>query len=511
MNHKSQKSKKYTSIVGFEISENCIVVVEIKLEKDHIAITNGFRLDIPVFKDLNNTVAVIRQSLKHSNIKSKEAAFGFSMQYFKLSPLAIPKSIPPGEIAPILLQEGNIDPSNTSAVYIPLGNTQRQDPDGVLRFDVLGISIPNQFIDFVKVLCKQCGLNPALITPSFLGLNLYLNGEPNNYLTSTLWVSQIRSEFVVWTSGDPIYEHLFLSHQLNEQIFQTVNHVQSQLAGSQISKIFTLGPYAKDLNLSQLPFNIQTFVLPNNFVDVNNIFQKISINEAVQPLALAYIASGMSDYACPNLLFPIKEGIKVKKTISKLKLLFPDSKIMDPALARFVYISSVVFLLSLFLNFFIQHFLIPKVQAKQSVLENKIVLAQTHVTKVLNYEKTNKLIGLKINFFSDLIEKRKKWSQILKEIAEVTPKGLWIDRLEIITNNVDIFGRALEVDSVANFSINLNYNTKQLSNAQIISLSKSQEEGIDIVEFQINVKFKDTSTLASTSDKLIKPTSKKNI
>ena len=73
----------------------------------------------------------------------------------------------------------------------------------------------------------------------------------------------------------------------------------------------------------------------------------------------------------------------------------------------------------------------------------------------------------------------------------MTPKSLWIDRLEVRNNTIDIFGRALDVDAVANLSINLNYTAKLIGNAQIIALRKFQEEGIDIVEFQVSARLND--------------------
>ena len=66
-------------------------------------------------------------------------------------------------------------------------------------------------------------------------------------------------------------------------------------------------------------------------------------------------------------------------------------------------------------------------------------------------------------------------------------KEIRMTETEIKNNNIDIFGRALNVDAVANFSINLNYTAKLLSKAQIIALRKFQEEGIDIIEYQVFV------------------------
>lgn len=501
-----QKFKKYNSVVGVEISENCIIVAEIKFVKNNINLSSGFRLDIPVFQDINNTITLFKQSLRASNIKTKEVAFGLSMQYFKLFPVPIPKSIPQNEIDTIILQEGNVNSNNEAATWMPLNNTARQDPDGVARYDVLGISTAKNILAFVNLLSKQCGLKPLLITSSFFGLGSFLRNKVTNNLESTLWISQIRSEFVVWSGQEPVYEHLFLTHQLNDQVFQLINYIQTQLPGSQVTTIYSCGPYSKETNFSQIPYNIQPFLLPPNTLDTGNVLQKLPINEIVIPLGLALSCSNYFPYVCPNLLNPIKQQITsafkdifktAPKADSTRKIKIPFSfggKALDPQLAMFVYTSVFIVVVSFILNLFVQNFLIPSVQANQSAYENKILMLQTHLAKVLNYEKTNKILNLKADYLSELIDKRKPWSKILREVADMTPKGLWIDRLEIASNNIDVFGRALDVDSVANFSINLNYTAKLLSNAQIIALRKFQEEGIDIVEFQISLHLKDFQT-----------------
>ena len=500
------QNKKYNKFLGFEISENNLVALEIQVIKNNINITNGFRLNIPIFQDLNKTVTLINQNLKAYNIKTKDCAFGLGMQYFKLFPVPLPTSIPKDEIDSIILQEGNLNVNNDSLAWIPLNNTQRQDPDGITRFDVLGIALPKTLVDIAKVVSQKCGLKLISLTPSFLGLGSFLDTKPANLL-ATLWISQLRSEFVVWSAREPIYEHLFLTHQINEQIFQSVNYIQGQLGGTQIPTIYSSGPFVKETNLSQIPLNIQPFTIPQNISDLGKVLQRTNSTEIIIPLGISLSASNNISYQFPNLLIQAKPKTETfqfqnifkdatdKKQTNKIGFKVPFAfviKSLDPHIAKFVYASVATILLSLFLNFFIQDLLTPGVIAKQSVFENKAQFTQAHLTKLLNFEKTFKVLNVKSEYLSELIDKRKPWSKILKEIASMTPKGLWIDRLEIKNNNIDVFGRALDVDSVANFSINLNYTAKLLSKAQIIALRKFEEEGIDIIEFQVSTKVNNT-------------------
>ena len=507
---KNKIIKKYNKVLGIEISESNLIAAEIQFVKNNIHITNAFRLDIPVFQDLNQTVNFIRQTLRALNIRTKDCAVGLSMQYFKLFPVPIPKTIPQDEIDSIILQEGNVDPNNDYVTWLPLTNTQRQEPDGVVRFDVLGISLQKSLVEVVKIVSKKAGLNLISLTPSFFGLGSFLNPQVSNNLISTLWISQIRSEFIVWSGQEPIYEHLFLTHQLNDHVFQSVNHIQTQLAGAQLASILTCGPFVKEANLTQLPYNIQAFLLPQGFIDNKNILGQISLTEIIVSLGIALGASNNIPYVVPNLLYPIKliaKGFQdIFKDISKAQVpkdrtaRMPISfggKTLPPQLLKFLLASIVILIVSMLSNFLIQSQLIPGIQTTLSAYESRILLAQTHLTKVLNFEKTNKVLNVKIDFFSELIDKRKPWSKILREIADMTPKELWIDRLEVRTNNIDVFGRALNIDAIANFSINLNYTAKLLSKAQIIALRKFQEEGIDIIEFQLSVQVKNLAQLAA--------------
>ena len=162
--------KKYNRILGFDISENSIVAIEIQFVKNNVNIINGFQINNPTFQDINQTIALVKQNLKAFNIRTKECIFGFSMQYFKLFPVPIPTSIPPNEIDSIIIQEGNVEADKHAASWLLLNNTQRQDPDGVSRQDVLGISIEKTLINFSKLLTQKCNLKLLSVTPSFLGM-----------------------------------------------------------------------------------------------------------------------------------------------------------------------------------------------------------------------------------------------------------------------------------------------------------------------------------------------------
>ena len=506
--------KKYNKILGLDISENSITVIEIQFVKNNINITNGFQINNPTFQDINQTLQLIKQNLKAFNIKTKECIFGFSMQYFKLFPVPIPISIPVNEIGSIIIQEGNIDATKHIASWLQLHNTQRQEPDGVSRQDILGISIEKTLINFSRLVTQKCNLKLLSITPSFFGYGVFLEPKAERNLTTTLTISQIRTELVVWSGQEPIYEHLFLTHQLSEQIFQSANFIQAQLPGTQIATILVSGSFIKEVNLSQIPYNIQPFSFPSNLFDIRKVLQRINPSEIISAIGLALAASNYFSYTIPNLLAPIKtettsnlfkDFTKTQtKQIQSIKLPFDGIiKSLDPIIVKFIYSSVLIIILSFLGNFLIQSVLTSNTQTAQTTIANKLTMTQLQLTKLLNYEKTNKILNLKTDFLSSLIEKRKPWSKVLREVGDMTPKGLWIDRLEIKSNLINIFGRALDVDSVANFSINLNYTAKLLGKTKIISLRKFQEDGIELIEYQVSTQVQEKpeeNTVAKNSN-----------
>ncbi len=498
--------KKYNRILGIDISENSIIGIEVQFVRNNINIINGFQINNPTFQDINQTIQLVKQNLKAYNIKTKDCIIGFSMQYFKMFPTPIPSSIPTNEIDSIILQEGGIEADKHDAIWLPLNNTSRQDPDGIARKDILGIGIEKTLLGFSKLISQRCGLKLLAVTPSFFGYGTFLGSTADRNLTATLNISQIRTEFIVWSGQEPIYEHLFLTHQLNEQVFQSANFLQAQLPGTQISLILASGSFVKEVNLSQLPYNVQPFTFPSNLYDTRKVLQRINPSEVIAALGLALSASNQFLYAVPNLLAPIKvktENIsnvfkdfakaQTKQTKSIKLPLGSIFKSVDPMFLRFIYASVFLIVFSFATNFLIQNVLAPEISSNQLTLGNKLTMAQLQFSKLLTYEKTNKVLSLKANFLSSLIEKRRPWSKILREIGDMTPKGLWIDRLEVRNSIVNIFGRALDIDAVANLSINLNYTAKLLKNTKIISLRKYQEEGIDLIEYQVSTEVREDS------------------
>ncbi len=521
--------KKVNKLLGIDFSETNISLVELQIINNKIIVTNGFQLSIPTFKDINNTIALIKQNLKTLNIKTRECSIGYAMQYFKLFPVPLPKSIPQDEINSIIIQEGNIDTNEFSTCWLPLNNTRRDDPDGVARYDILGVSVNNSLLDVAKIISQKCGLKLLSVVPSFLGLSTVLVQNSIQNLVATLWVSQIRSELVVWYGHEPIYEHLFLTHQLQDQIFQSINHIQSQLPGVQIASIYVYGPHLKDTNLKQIPFNIQQLVLSANSFDLKKIFNRADLSDIVSSVGVALYSSNhiMLTHAPINLLNPIpvkkSKSDNVKNVFKSIKdsqvnkakemkvPSFTLFKSLDPRLAQFLYASIFVSAILFGAGVLIQNYLISDIELNQSTLSNRISFAQVHLAKLLNFEKTYKVLSLKHNYLSELIDKRRSWSKIIHEIGDMTPKELWIDRLDVRNNNVDIFGRALNVDAVANYSININYTAKLVDDAKIIALRKFEEDGLDIVEFQISANVKNQPSDVNKENKNKQNESGKNL
>ncbi|MBI1857920.1 MAG: PilN domain-containing protein [Candidatus Melainabacteria bacterium] len=493
---KTKTGKKFKKILALEICESGIVATEVQFVKNSVVLLNSFRLDIPVFDDLNKTIQYLKQTIRASHITTKDCIVGLSMQYFKLFPVPIPVTIPEAEIGLIVAQEGNVDEASDICAWTSLSSTSRQDDDGVNRIDVLGISMKYNALQSILEIVKKAGLKPHIVTPAFIGLRYFLVHQPGAGLKATLWVSQIKSELVVWSGLDPIYEHLFLTLQLNDQVFQSINLIQSQLSGAQISQIYACGPFVMDVNLSSLP-NITSLGIPDDVIDKGKVFKRNSPIELLSAIGLAVQGSDIEAGLLPNLLDSPKASVSTLGGIFKgftpskafsfnIPIKF-KGKTLDPLLSKYALISILVFLLSFASGLGIKTLLLPSVIGDKSIFEGRVKTFEKRLTEVSANQNVNKVLDLKINYLSDLIERRMPWSQIFREIADMTPKTLWIDRLEIRHKRIDVFGRALNVDSVANFSINLNYTAKLVKGAQIIALRKFQEDDIDFIEFQVSV------------------------
>ena len=510
MNDDIKTKTQFAKLLIAEVTDSNILVLEVQYIKEKIHITGGFNLEINPFEDIKKTILLLKQNLNNSKIKTKNCVVGLSMQYFKFLPVTIPQTIPADEIPIILSQEANIDQTLDTLSWLVLNNTIREEADGVKRYDVLSISTKKNLIHAISQIFKQSTLNVVCLTPLFLGLSSFLTTEISTNLISTLYISKTNSELVIWSGKEPIYEHVFLTNELSQKLLQTLNFILAQLPGSKIETIFISGPFSKQLNLSELPYVLKEFPFPSDFTDQSKILEKFSFTNIVGLLGIAstYLTNLNS---LPNLTkikspkIPSFQNLFKdiqKKNISQI-INFPNpftkyQKNIDPQISKFILPLVVVLFLSIVSYAFIKSFLLPSVISNNSNYESRLSLAQAHLAKVMDYEKTNKVFKTKSDYLSKLIERRTPWSALLREIADITPKNLWIDRLEIKNKKVDIFGRALDVDSVANFSINLNYNSNYVGQAQIINLRKYKEEDIDFIEYQITSYVKDKAN-ANTS------------
>lgn len=491
MANKNKSIKRLAKVLALDISDDGIVAIEIQFVKNVVSITGGFRIDLPVFSDFNKSIEIVKQNLKLAKIKTKDLVIGYSMQYFKLFPMPIPTTIPDSEIPLIISQESGVDTSLDSFTYLPLKNTKRQDTDGVTRYDILGMTIPKNYIESASTLAKKCGLNLECVTASFLGLTSFLDPKPNS-LIPTLGISKSYSDFVVWSGHEPIYENLMLTEDVVNQTIQTMNFIQGQIPGSQLSFVYSYGSAVYDVDLTQIPYNLKAFSLTQDITDPSKLLQKLTLSGVISALGLALCGSNNLLTTLPNLLHPIVDSENIFASKSKGPARSSAGK--DPVLSRFMALATIIFLFSIFTTILVKMILLPGAESELSVVQNRLNSAQTNLARVSSYEKANKVFNMKIEYLSELIDKRIPWSEVVTEIAKVTPKHLWIDRLEIHNKKIDIFGRALDVDSVANFSINLNYTTKLLKNAQIISLKKYEEDNIDYVEFQLSLSINDNIT-----------------
>lgn len=468
-------------VLALDISEESILAVEIQTAKGLIGIQNGFKINIPVFNDLNKTISELKSQIKLSKIKTRDLVVGFSMQYFKLFPVPIPVNIPADEIKLIVSQEGNISAQKEACSFFPLKNTQRQEADGISRYDVLGISCQKTLLETANLISDRVGFNLHFVTPSFLGLSSFLSGQRPNVLNATLWISQVKSELVIWSGQEPIYESLILTHQLTDQLVQTLNFIESQIPGTKINDVYTCGPSVFDTKLSEIPLNFKSFSLSQDIIDEGNVLKKLTQLDLISPVGLATVASGYSSLPVPNFINIDKP--QTTAGFSKTSKISSSSK--PTPLSGYINFAILLAICSIVSTLFINFFLLPGINQDISLINRKLNTTNKELEKVIRIKNENKIYDVKINFLSDLIDKRIPWSKVLKDIAEVTPKDLWIDRIDIRGKQLDIFGRSLKIDSVANFSINLNHATTFLKNSQIINIRKYDEDGVNYLEFQI--------------------------
>ena len=115
-----------------------------------------------------------------------------------------------------------------------------------------------------------------------------------------------------------------------------------------------------------------------------------------------------------------------------------------------------------------------------------------NVLKTLaNLEKTKADLDRKVKVISDLKARQKQTVLMMDELSQVLPDWVWLTKLSFSGGTLNISGKALTNNLIADFINNLQ-STNHFFNIRLNSTQRSRQGGQDVFTFSINCRYKKT-------------------
>jgi type IV pilus assembly protein PilN len=185
-----------------------------------------------------------------------------------------------------------------------------------------------------------------------------------------------------------------------------------------------------------------------------------------------------------NLLKPEKKEMAGGGTTSSLTDEAKPSKLSLPALIGAVALT----VCGIGLLYFLQS---SQLASEQKLLDDR-TLRKAELEKVLKelteIETTKLELDSKIQIISDLKLRQKDAVFMMDKMSRSLPEWVWLTGLTFKSGAVNISGKALSNNLIADLINNLQ-NSSPFKNVQLLSTVRKKEAGIDIFEFRITCTF----------------------
>jgi len=185
-----------------------------------------------------------------------------------------------------------------------------------------------------------------------------------------------------------------------------------------------------------------------------------------------------------NLLKPEKKDVAAGGTTVSLTDEAQPSKLSLPALIGAIALT----VCSIGLLFFLQS---SELASEKKLLADR-TLRKAELEKVLKelaeMEATKFELDSKIKIISDLKLRQKDAVLMMDKMSRCLPEWVWLTNLNFKGGGVNISGKALSNNLIADLINNLQ-NSNPFKNVQLLSTTRKKEAGIDIFEFRITCTF----------------------
>lgn len=565
--------KKKGPTIGIDINSDSITLIQLDKTKVGVEMSRFASLPTPantvregLIADPSAIGGVISELMLQAGIQQTGPSPVLNMtipaQAVVIRLMPVPTGMPADELAEVVTQEATnhvpfpISDANLDWSLMPA--TERTDPDGVRRVDVILAAVQRSIIETCWRATDSCGVQLGKIEVSSLaairGLALAGYLGSNGQMSMVVNVRQDATDINVVRNAMPLFGRsviigmetlteaisrslevdfetaltllpeipLFgmppkdqrmgqaaqvartIFSDITDELERSLEFYQSQVGEIKLDQIILTGPGCMVPNLDQYIGSRMGFRTIFGDAMRDMAFDQGLVVERMRPILASCVGSSLDPAWNPNFTVDLdlnREG--------RLPLFFDDratQKIEDrpptrswfqPALMGGVCAFSLVAAGLTYLNMVD----IPAKQKELIATENKIAQAKKDLEQVNQLKERNSSLKMRQKVLNYLVSKGRRWSSYMDTLQLNTPKGVQIDHVIFGAQDFQIEGVATDFTSVSN--LNLNLESSPLIRESNIDYASRKDKSPQYVSFGLTAKLN-----AVSLQKTISPTGK---
>lgn len=442
--------------------------------------------------------------------------------------MPVPVGMPPEELADVVTQEAtNHVPfpiTEANLDWCQMNATERTDPDGVRRVDVILSAIQHSIVESYWRMADVAGVKLGRVEVSSLSVirGLALAGYlgSSGHLSLVVNIRQDATDINIVRSAMPLFgrsiilgvealteaiaRSLDLSFDqameilpdvpvfnitpadarlgqagqvartifsdIGDELNKSVEFYRSQVGDVKIDQVILTGPGCMMPNIDEYftsKLRIKT-ILGDPMRDM--LVDESRVSPRMRPILAALIGSSIEPTWNPSITVDLdlnKEGrlplaLDLTRTQNILDEPPPTPGWFKPTL---IYSFSVL-LLSLASWIYFANFDVPQAQKEIEVTNALITDGNRKLADLKRLRQDNEVLERRKQVLDRLVGGGKHWSGYLEAVRDNTPKGLQINQLSLNDSELKLEGAALDFSTVSNLSINLG-SSNLLSDANI--------------------------------------------
>ncbi len=547
-------SKKKGAMLGLDINSDSTTLIQLEKTKAGIevqrfacqptppnCIREGLITDPLIMGQLLDDL--LKEAQVPSNTQAPVINVSVPAQAVVIRLMPVPVGMPAEELADVVTQEAtNHVPfpiTEANLDWCQMNATERTDPDGVRRVDVILSAIQHSIVESYWRMADAAGVKLGRVEVSSLSVirALALAGYlgSSGHLSLVVNIRQDATDINIVRSAMPLFGRSIILgvealteaiarsldisfdqameilpevpvfnmtpsdarmgqagqvartifSDIGDELNRSVEFYKSQVGDVKIDQVILTGPGCMMPNIDEYftsKLRIKT-ILGDPMRDM--VIDESRVSPRMRPILAALIGSSIEPTWNPSITVDLdlnKEGRipltrDLLRTQTIIEEVIPSPVWFKPALIG--SLSLLAFALGSWV--YLANFNLPQVQ-------NEIVATSTLIS-----DGNRKLVDLKkLKQENDVLERRKqvldklvgggkRWSGYLEAVRDNTPKGLQVSQLSINDNELKIEGAALNFSTVSNLSINLG--ASNLLNDSNIEYIVRPEKRPDLVNF----------------------------